>query len=181
MLVKVPDEFRVFYFDEIIYLSFYKKFDRIYYVVVIVNFGGGYKLIVKSSIKVRYAETDKMGIVHHSNYPIWFEVGRTEFIKKLGMPYSRMEMEGIMIPLIRLDVRYKGMSRYEDELIVETYIKELEKSRVTFGYNVKLAENDTLLTTGETEHVFTNIDLKPINLKKAFPNIYDLIENGYEK
>jgi len=75
--------------------------------------------ISETEIIVRYAETDRMGIVHHSNYPIWFEAARTDFIKNLGMSYSKIEERGFMLPLIELTCRYKGAARYEDRLIVK--------------------------------------------------------------
>ena len=77
----------------------------------------------ESSITVRYAETDKMGIVHHSAYPIWFEIGRTDFIKQAGMPYSVMEEKGIMTPLTELNCKYYLPAYYEDELTVETRVR----------------------------------------------------------
>lgn len=126
---------------------------------------------------VRYAETDQMGIVHHSNYPIWFEAGRTDFIRKIGLPYSKIEEKGIFLPLIELKCRYLGSAGYEDEVLVKTSLKAISYSRVTFGYEaVKIGENK-LITTGETIHVWTNKDMKPINIKKHMPELFDLL-NG---
>ena len=81
-------------------------------------------IISQTKLIVRYAETDQMGVVHHSNYPIWYEAGRTDFIKKMGMPYSFIESQGIMLPLIELLSNYKGTSKYKDEIIIKTNIKE---------------------------------------------------------
>lgn len=130
-----------------------------------------------SKIKVRYAETDQMGIVHHSNYAVWFEVGRTTLIKDLGKSYAEIEKEGVMIPLIRLLVNYKGVAKYDDELTVESYVKEIKGTRAIFGYNI-VNESGTVITTGETEHVFTSLELKPINLKKYAPQIFEIISRG---
>lgn len=134
----------------------------------------------ETKIIVRYAETDQMGIVHHSNYPIWFEAGRTDFIKKMGMPYSRIEEDGILLPLIELKCVYKGASKYEDEIVIKTSIKELTFSRIVFYYEVYKNNEPNLVTWGETMHAWTNRELKPVNIKKYAPEIYKLITNVAE-
>lgn len=130
-----------------------------------------------TTFTVRYAETDAMGIVHHSNYPIWFEAGRTDFIKQLGMSYSEIEKRGLMLPLLELKCCYKGAARYEDEITVKTSLKEMSYTRLIFRYEVFKNGDQELITTGETMHVWTNSQLKPVNLKKAAPDIYHLIES----
>lgn len=133
-------------------------------------------------LTVRYAETDRMGIVHHSNYPVWFEVGRTEFINKNGMSYSEIEKEGILLPLLELKCRFISSSTYEDKIVVRTSIKSYTKTRLNFYYEV-FKENDMKnpITTGETVHVWTNSDLKPINLQKHRPELYDIICSNAEE
>lgn len=128
-------------------------------------------------LTVRYAETDQMGIVHHSNYPIWYEASRTAFIRKLGLPYSKVEEMGVMLPLIELKCNYKGSAKYEDEVIVKTLVKEMTGARITFGYEVyrKSDNGDILINTGETMHAWTNRELKPVNLKKFKPEIFDIL------
>ncbi len=127
-------------------------------------------------LTVRYAETDRMGIVHHSNYPVWFEVGRTEFIKQNGISYSEVEKEGILLPLLELNCKFIGSSTYEDKIVVRTSIKSYTKTRLIFYYEV-FKENDmkSPITIGETVHVWTNSDLKPINLQKRSQKLYDII------
>lgn len=137
--------------------------------------------ISETNLIVRYAETDKMGIVHHSNYPIWFEAGRTDFIKKMGLPYSKIEESGFMLPLIELKCSYKGSTKYEDEVVVKTRIKELTLTRIVFYYEVYKNNETGLVTYGETEHVWSNKELKPVNIKKQAPFIYDLIREAYKK
>ena len=132
---------------------------------------------VQTKFIVRYAETDQMQIVHHSNYPIWYEVGRTDFIKSLGIPYSEMEKNGIMIPLIDLKSTYKGAARYEDDITVKTSIKTFTATRITFYYEVINTEQK-IINFGETTHAFTNSELKPVNLKKYAHNIYSLMEKA---
>ncbi len=135
-------------------------------------------IISNTSIIVRYAETDQMGIVHHSNYPVWFEAGRTDFIRKIGMPYSKIEENGALLPLLELRCSFKGFARYEDELIVKTYIKEHTGTRLLFHYEVNKAGVDKVITEGETLHIWTNNHLKPVNIKKYRPKISELIEKA---
>jgi len=133
-------------------------------------------LISETHFVVRYAETDQMGIVHHSNYPIWFEAGRTDFIKKMGMPYSGIEKEGLLLPLLELNCRYKSPARYEDEVVVKTSIKEVTFTRTVFCYDVYKAADKKMLACGETVHVWTDRNLKPVNIKKRAPHIYELLQ-----
>lgn len=127
---------------------------------------------------VRYAETDQMGIVHHSNYPIWFEAGRTDFIKKMGLPYSKVEEMGFMLPLIGLKCNYKSASKYEDNIVVRTQLKEITPVRVVFYYEVYRKEETDPLATGETTHVWTDKTLKPVNIKKHSDEIYQLLKKS---
>ena len=96
--------------------------------------GDDFLYIDEVKINVRYAETDKMGVVYHSNYLIYFEVGRTNFINKCGISYSQMEEKGIMIPLLESNCKYLQGAKYEDDLIVKTWIEELSGAKVKFNY-----------------------------------------------
>ena len=131
--------------------------------------------ISETRLIVRYAETDQMGIVHHSNYPIWFEAGRTDFIKEMGIPYSKIEEKGILLPLIELSCKYKSAAKYEDEIIIKTRIKEATYARIRFYYEVFRSGEPDVLTSGETVHALTDKNLKPLNIKKCCPEIYDII------
>ncbi len=128
---------------------------------------------------VRYAETDQMGIVHHSNYPIWFEAGRTDFIRQLGMPYSKIEANGILLPLIELKCEFKNAARYEDEITVKTSIKEITYVKVTFYYEVYKNGEPALIASGETVHAWTNKVLKPVNIKKHASDMFELMRNSF--
>ena len=128
-----------------------------------------------TELVVRYAETDQMGVVHHSVYPIYFEAGRTDFIKKLGVPYSKIEEDGLLLPLLELRCTFKSAAKYEDVLTVRTVVKELTKTRVVFGYEVLKPGMPGPITTGETYHAWTDRNLKPLNLKKHRPELYDLL------
>lgn len=128
----------------------------------------------ESKFDVRYAETDQMGIVHHSVYPIWYEVGRTDFTKKLNMTYAQMEKDGIMTPLVELTSQYKRPAHYGDMVTVRTSIQKLTPARIIFYYEVYRKEE--LLAIGTTMHAWTGKDLKPINLKKHRPELYEMME-----
>ena len=128
----------------------------------------------ESKVIVRYAETDKMGIVHHSVYPIWYELARTDFIKLIDLTYSKMEEMGIMLPLVSLTCNYKKPADYEDELIIRTSISKLTPARIEFYYEVY--KNNEIINTGTTVHAWVGKDLKPINLKKNYSEIYSKIE-----
>lgn len=132
-------------------------------------------VVSETYITVRYAETDQMGVVHHSNYPVWFEAGRTDFIKKMGLPYSKIEENGAMLPLLELKCAFKGFARYEDEIVIRTSISEFTGARLQFHYEVYNVVSDRLLTEGETYHCWTDSKLKPVNIKKFRPEIYELI------
>ncbi|HOA96525.1 acyl-CoA thioesterase [Acetivibrio saccincola] len=135
-------------------------------------------LITETNLIVRYAETDQMGIVHHSNYPIWFEAARTDYIKKMGLPYSKIEERGFLLPLIELNCKYKSAAKYEDEIVVKTQLKKITYTRVTFYYEVIRKRDGELLTTGETMHVWTDKNLKPVNIKKHALDIYELLSKN---
>ncbi|WP_132706111.1 acyl-CoA thioesterase [Winogradskyella wandonensis] len=111
----------------------------------------------ETKIRVRYGETDQMGVVYHANYASYFEVGRTEWLRQYGITYKSMEDSGIMLPVISLEIKYKNSARYDDLLTVVTSIKKLPKARIEFDYEL-INENGDLLATGHTALVF--IDMK---------------------
>jgi len=133
-------------------------------------------MISESKIQVRYAETDKMGIVHHSVYPIWYELARTDLSKKVGFPYSKMEELGIMTPLIELQCKYFSPAYYDDELLVTATVSKLSPVRIEFSYEVYQVGNDKPINAGGTVHAIVNKEMKPINTKKLFPEVYASLE-----
>ena len=124
----------------------------------------------QTTIQVRYAETDQMGIAHHSNYAVWFEQARTELTAGIGMHYRDLEAMGLMLPLTDLSCHYRLPALYEDTLVIQTGITFLSDARVTFGYRVMKGE--TVICTGETRHAFVGRDMRPVNLKKRFPEVF---------
>ena len=120
-------------------------------------------------IRVRYAETDQMGVVYHSNHFVWFEVGRVEFFRQLGFSYKEMEeQDGCHIAVVDARCRYKAPARYDDEVIVRTQLKNLRESLVHFAYDLLRAADGLLLAEGETTHVVIDREMK----KTAIPEKY---------
>lgn len=134
-----------------------------------------------SPITVRYSETDMMGVAHHANYPIWFEMGRTEYIKESGISYSEIEARGILLPLIHLECNYKRPAKYEDRLAVVTKLVELTCVKVRFAYEVYNEADNSLLATGETVHAWTNRELRPVNFQRKEPEVYRILAERLEK
>lgn len=136
--------------------------------------------INKCKIKVRYAETDKMGVVHHSRYYPWFEVGRGEFISQCGITYKEIEDEGIMLPLVESGCKYIHGAKYDEELVIETYIKALNGAKIVFNYNVVRECDGEVLAKGTTTHVFVNNDFKIINIKRKHLEIWEKLNDLYK-
>jgi acyl-CoA thioester hydrolase len=124
-------------------------------------------------LRVRYAETDQMGVVYHANHFIWFEVGRVELFRQLGFSYREMEEnDRCFIAVVDVRCRYKAPVRYDDEVIVRTHLKNVRESLVHFGYELVRAGDGILLAEGETTHIVTDANLKtraiPEKYAKAF-------------
>ncbi|MFL9838036.1 thioesterase family protein [Flavobacterium sp. ST-75] len=109
------------------------------------------------SVRVRYAETDQMGVVYHGNYAQYFEMGRVEWLRNLGLTYKFMEQNGVMLPVVSLLMNYKKPARYDDLLTVRTIFKKQESVKIEFDYEI-LNEAGELLTTGNSVLVF--VDMK---------------------
>ena len=127
------------------------------------------KRVSEARVRVRYAETDQMGVVYHSNYLIWFEVGRVELIRQLGLNYKQMEEEeGCGISVVDVRVRYRASARYDDELVVETQLLAARGAVIKFGYRILRVADGVLLCEGETVHVVVGRDMK----KRSLPPKY---------
>ena len=116
--------------------------------------------VVETNLRVRYSETDQMGIVYHSHYLVWFEIGRTEWCRAAGLPYAAMEQSGLFIPVTRAEGTFRRRSRYDDPIRVLTRMHELSSRGCTFAYDVRNPAGD-LLAEGLTDHVFTNSAGRP--------------------
>jgi len=113
------------------------------------------KRVVEVSLRVRYAETDAMGVAHHSSYIIWFEVGRTEYMNQQGHSYAHMEAQGYFLPVTELSARYIAPCRYGDVVTVRTWVEDLKSRQITFGYQIVNAQGQTLCT-GKSVHICTD-------------------------
>ncbi len=125
--------------------------------------------ISESRLRVRYAETDQMGVVYHSNYLIWFEVGRVDLLRQLGFTYKDMEREdGCFIAVVDARCRYKAPARYDDEILVRTHLKNVRESVVHFAYEAVRVGDGMLLAEGETTHIVTDWQLKIVALPAKY-------------
>jgi len=129
-------------------------------------------MVHETELTVRYAETDQMGIVHHANYYVWFELARTEFIKETGFSYSDVEKRGFLLPLARCSCQYVRGAKYEDRILVQARLVELKRTKCVFSYTVLLKETQDLIAKGETVHGFVDQQMKPVNFQKQFPELY---------
>ena len=114
----------------------------------------------RSQIRVRYAETDMMGIAYHANYLPWMEIGRTDLLREHGFPYAEMERAGYRLPVLEVGVRYLRPALYDDVITVETTLAEKPSVRVRLEY--RILRGDTLLATGHTAHAFLNHQNEPV-------------------
>jgi acyl-CoA thioester hydrolase len=117
-----------------------------------------------STVRVRYAETDKMGVVYYANYFVWFEVGRTDLLRASGWTYRDMETEGFGLPVIEAQCTYREPAKYDDEIEVRTRGEMLSPVRVKFSYEVVRAADAATLATGTTVHVTLNRNGRPCRL-----------------
>jgi acyl-CoA thioester hydrolase len=137
--------------------------------------------ITTTTLDVRYAETDQMGVVHHANYLVWFELGRTEYIKELGFNYAEMEQEGVLSPVTDINISYKNPFRYGEKAIVKTWVEQYTGIRVVYGYEI-YNEADELCITGTSTHTCVKKEtFRPIALKKKFPDWHAAYEKGKKK
>jgi acyl-CoA thioester hydrolase len=130
-------------------------------------------VISETRLRVRYAETDNMGVVYHSNYAIWFEVGRVEFMRERGLEYRTMEQtDHCHIPVVDLQVRYKAPALYDDEIVVRTRLANMRRSLLHFTYEVLRAADGTLLATGATMHIIVDDRFQRRALPEKYMNAF---------
>ena len=123
----------------------------------------------ETRLRVRYAETDQMGVVYHSNHFVWFEVGRVELLRQLGFSYRDMEIhDNRFIAVAEAKCRYRAPARYDEEVLVRTELLNVRDSVVHFGYELRRAEDGALLAEGETTHIVTDADMKIATLPEKY-------------
>jgi acyl-CoA thioester hydrolase len=126
-----------------------------------------------SRIRVRYAETDQMGVVYHSNYFIWFEVGRVDLLRQLGFTYREMEQEdGCYIAVVDARCRFKAPARYDDEITIRTHLKNVRESLIHFAYEAVRECDGTLLAEGETTHIVTDAAMRRRELPQKYLAVF---------
>lgn len=134
-------------------------------------------LTTTTNIRVRYADTDKMGVVYYSNYAVFYEVGRTELFRSLGIPYSQLEEQGIALPVIELIVHYHKSARYDDLISVETSIDELPSVKIKINYRI-LSQDGVLLNDGSSTLVF--VDMKTGRPTRCPQSVLEILKKASE-
>ena len=122
--------------------------------------------------RVRYGDTDKMGISYYANYFIWFEAARTEYFRALGLPYTRCEEKGYYLPVVETNARYFVPCTYDDLIVVRTSVAYARRTSIRFEYQVFLKNTEKILAAGFSVHVFVNKNMQPVRI---LPEIQDLI------
>jgi acyl-CoA thioester hydrolase len=132
-----------------------------------------HRALNETRLRVRYAETDQMGVVYHSNHLIWFEVGRVELMRQMGFSYRDMEREdGLYIAVAEAKCRYRAPVYYDEEVVVRTWLKTVRASVIVFNYELARAETGTLLAEGETVHIVTDSAMKASALPQKYLRVF---------
>jgi acyl-CoA thioester hydrolase len=127
----------------------------------------------ETRLRVRYAETDQMGVVYHSNHFIWFEVGRVELLRQLGFSYRDMESkDGRFIAVAEAKCRYRSPAHYDEEIVVRTEMLNVRDSVIHFGYELRSGDGGTLIAEGETTHIVTDAEMKIATLPEKYLKIF---------
>ena len=131
------------------------------------------RLWTTSQLRVRYAETDQMGIVYYANYLVWFEIGRTDFCRQHGFTYRDMEQQdGLYIIVAEAKCRYKAPARYDDDILVRTSLRSVRRRVLVFSYEIYRKAGDEILAEGETVHVITDRDGRPRALPEKYRKLF---------
>ena len=133
---------------------------------------------VSIEIKVRYSETDRMGIAHHAQYYVWFEEARTELFRKTGYSYREMEEKGLLMPVTETNCKYKKAVTYDDDIIVTAEFSYLKGATMAIIYTIVRKDTQELVAEGMTKLALVNKELKPIRLRRVFPELLKSFEEG---
>lgn len=129
----------------------------------------------ETRFRVRYAETDQMGVVYYANYLVWMEIGRAEYFRAAGARYKDMESDdGIRLAVVEAQCRYLHPARYDEEIAVETFLKRANRRMVEFHYRMRDAATGRELATGSTRHIFLGPDMKPVKLPEKYQAFFSL-------
>ena len=133
-------------------------------------------MTAEARVRVRYAETDKMRVVYHSNFIVWFEIGRVELLRQMGFRYRDMETEDdCHIAVVDVRCRYKAPAYYDDELIIRTSVKHIRGSMILFHYEVVRTSDNLLLAEGETTHIVVNSKMEKTTLPESYVSAFAAI------
>ena len=122
-------------------------------------------------MRVRYAETDQMGVVYHGNYVVWMEIGRVEYVRSLGMNYKDLEQQGLYLAVVGIACRYLRPAKYDQEIAIDTRLLNANARAVEFGYEIRVAGEHALLAEGSTKHMWLSRDWKPTRLPRQYQTI----------
>ena len=137
---------------------------------------------VETRLRVRYAETDQMGVVYHANYLIWMEVGRVEYWRAAGLRYRDMEREdGVLLVVAEVSCRYLSAAVYDEEIIVRTSVAEASPRMIRFEYELLAVDDGRRLATGFTKHVFCGADRKPAKLPQKYHETLGIKTTGIKE
>jgi acyl-CoA thioester hydrolase len=129
----------------------------------------------ETRIRVRYAETDQMGVVYYANYLVWMEVGRVEYCRARGFDYHEMEREdGIFLAVAEARCRYASPARFDDEVVIRTWVEDAKPRLIRFAYEMRLAADGRKLATGETTHILLGRDLRPSRMPEKYRAAFEL-------
>ncbi|MFB3883705.1 MAG: acyl-CoA thioesterase [Thermodesulfobacteriota bacterium] len=123
---------------------------------------------VDCEVRVRYAETDQMGVAYYANYLVWFEVGRSEFCRKRDFSYADLEATGYRLVVTETHCHYRNAARYDEAITVRTWLQSLNSRMITFGYRILRKEKEEVIAEGETRHLCIDSNGKPRSLPKDF-------------
>lgn len=127
----------------------------------------------ESRIRVRYAETDQMGVVYHANHFVWFEIGRVELLRQLGFSYRDMErQDNCFIAVVDARCRYKAPAHYDDEIVIRTWLKNIRESVIHFGYELIRSKDGALLAEGETTHIVADAEMRKTALPEKYMKVF---------
>jgi acyl-CoA thioester hydrolase len=130
----------------------------------------------ETRVRVRYAETDQMGVVYHANYLVWMEIGRVELVRSRGFNYKHLEqLEGLALAVIEVNCRYLSPARYDEEIIIQTEVTAATSRTIEFGYELRRAGPDGgVVATGSTRHMWVNREMRPTRLPEKYGDLLRL-------
>lgn len=130
-------------------------------------------------VRVRYQETDGMGVVYHGNYLTWFEIARTEWTRINGYAYQAIEARGLYLPVVDISIQYKHPARYDDVVEVRCRMTDMGPVRMSFEYDLRLAcSPGTTIAAGTSQHVWVDRKWRPVRLSKTAPDIYEALKTA---